>query len=123
MKPYFESNAEGIQEMSDVCDQLEIAQRNARELEQASVRVRICQDDRAGTEIVSECSAMYATMTSDLQTLSEMNCGGFGMGLGGQTLPNCDASLAAKDSSAPGQVTISLLLALYVGAMTCLFSL
>ena len=123
MKPYFESDADGMQEMDDVCEQLENEQRNARELEQSTLRVRICQEDREGATIVSECSTMFADMESDLQTFSTMNCGGFGTGIGSQVPPECEESISENESSAPIHNAKLRLSALSAAAFTGVISL
>jgi hypothetical protein len=89
MKPYFESDSEGMKEMQDVCDTMEGAVRVARELEQSILRTRICQETRESASILSSCSDIYDEMESDLETYSSLNCGGFGFGPGGRDLPDC----------------------------------
>jgi len=87
MVPYFESNPDGMAELETVCTQLKNGEFVARELEQSTLRVRICNEDREGTVIAPDCSMMALMMESDLQTHSTMNCGGFGMGPGGLDPP------------------------------------
>jgi hypothetical protein len=109
MKPYFESDEEGIKEMEDVCEQLVNVQRNARELEQSTLRVRLCQEDRTGQTILSECSTMFDAMEPDLQAFSTMSCGGFGTGVGSQVLSECDGTTLKATSTAQSSVRQQLL--------------
>lgn len=119
MKPYFETDAEGIQEKDDVCQQIQNMLRTARETEQSVLRVRICQEDREGTAIVSECSAMFSEMESELAAFSSMNCGGFGTGIGSQTLPDCDGNLT-NDGDGSLRLTMPMVLSFCSVAMAAL---
>jgi len=96
MKPYFGQDTTGKKEMKTVCDQLENKVRNARELEQSTLRVRLCNEHREGTAIETECTSMYNEMKADLETYSSMTCGGFGIGPGTKKLPGCGESSAPK---------------------------
>ena len=92
-------------------------------LENWNSLVRICQEDREGATIVSECSTMFADMESDLQTFSTMNCGGFGTGIGSQVPPECEESISENESSAPIHNAKLRLSALSAAAFTGVFSL
>jgi len=95
MKPYFESDADGIKEKKDVCDKLEGDVFVARETEQSVLRVRICNEYREPATIVSECSEIFDAMEAPLKKFTSKTCGGFGTGPGSRTLPGCGSSAAA----------------------------
>lgn len=117
MKPYFESDADGMKEMQEVCDTMEGAVRVARELEQSTLRIRICQEERESATILSACSDIYAEMQSDLDDFSNLNCAAFGIGPGNRDLPDCGegGDWTSAGVSTVGGVTIfgSLLFALF----------
>jgi len=102
MKPYFESNSDGMDEMDDVCSQMANAVRVARELEQSILRTRICQEDRESIAIMSECQDMYDAMKNKLEDHSALNCGGFGTGPGNRALPCDGGSGSAAEGSMRG---------------------
>lgn len=92
MKPYFESDSDGMKEMRDVCNKLKGDVLVARETEQSTLRVRICAEYREPTTILPACSHMFDAMETDLKRFSDKTCGGFGTGPGSRTLPGCGAS-------------------------------
>jgi len=97
---YFESDPNGMQEMETICTQLEKGELLAREFEQATLRVRICNEDREGVDVVPECSKMALKMESDLEALKDtMDCGGFATGIGGRIPPDCQGGGGEGDDS------------------------
>lgn len=95
MKPYFESNADGIKEKKDVCDTLQGNVFVARETEQSVLRTRICVEYREPATILSACSDIFAAMEPELIKFSSKTCGGFGTGPGSRTLPGCGSASSA----------------------------
>eukprot|EP00986_Skeletonema_menzelii_P000678 scaffold193_cov157-Skeletonema_menzelii.AAC.10 len=109
MKPYFESDPIGQKEMQDVCEQMENEVRNARELEQSILRVRICSEYRESAVIETECTSMFNEMESDLESYASLNCGGFGVGSGTRELPSCGEVLSQPSSEASSATKLARL--------------
>ena len=99
MKPYFESDSDGIKEKKDVCDKLKGDVLVARETEQSIVRVRICAEYREPATILSACSDMFDAMEGDLKKFNDKTCGGFGTGPGSRTLPGCGGASRSSPAS------------------------
>lgn len=114
MKPYFESNADGIKEKKDVCDKLVGDVFVARETEQSVLRVRICTEYREPATILSACSEIFDAMEDVLKKFSSKTCGGFGTGPGSTKLPGCT-------SAAAGNFARSTVAVAFVGGIIGLF--
>jgi len=118
MKPYFESDADGIKEKKDVCDKLEGDVFVARETEQSVLRVRICTEYREPATILSACTEIFDAMEDVLKKFSSKTCGGFGTGPGSKKLPGCTS--AAKANFGRSYTSIA---AMFVGGIVGLFIL
>ncbi|CAJ1958894.1 unnamed protein product [Cylindrotheca closterium] len=117
MKPYFESNAMGMQEMEDVCDTLQGTVFVARETEQSVLRTRLCTEYREPATIVSACSDIFDALEPELVKFSTKTCGGFGTGPGSRTLPGCSASTDAATSLGSGYNLFLVLASSIVGLL------
>ena len=106
MKPYFESDPDGIEEMKDVCQTLENQVRSAKETQQSVLRTRLCQEyrDDTSTTIASECTAMFDELQPEFDMYSNLNCGGFGVGPGNRQLPDCDTNEPGDDDSSTSSI-------------------
>jgi hypothetical protein len=90
MKPYFENDAGGKQEMADACETLEKGVRNALELEQSTTRLRLCLEDEQGFNIRQECDSIWAEVSQRLEENPDRECQFVSFGPGTTTLPECD---------------------------------
>jgi hypothetical protein len=90
MKPYFESDPDGQQEKVNVCETLENEARNGLELEQSSLRLRLCIEDEQGSNIRQQCNDLWAEVSQQIAENPGRDCTFVSVGSGTTTLPGCD---------------------------------
>ena len=86
MKPYFESDSQGQQEMMQVCETLYSQAKTDRELEESTLRIRLCQEVRDDptleTSAAAVCDPLLAQLVEQLEAFPSKDCSGFGFGPG-----------------------------------------
>jgi len=90
MKTYFESDTNGQKEMQDVCDTLQNAVMKDRQLEQSTIRNRLCQESRDGSVIPDACNDLWVQLEEKMQEYNDTNCAFFAMGTQNRTIPGCE---------------------------------
>jgi hypothetical protein len=89
MKTYFENDADGQQEMANVCEKLETDARKVLEAEQSTLRYRLCIEDVQGTNIRQECDGLWAEVSKIIAENPDRECEFVSVGPE-TTLPGCD---------------------------------
>jgi hypothetical protein len=92
MTPFFESDPNGQKEMKDVCDTLVAQNRVDRQLEQSTLRIRLCSESREGTTIPSDCDPLWTQVASKMEEYPDKDCSGFGFGIGDASAPGCEGT-------------------------------
>lgn len=90
LKSYFESDVDGQEEMADVCETLQNSVMKDRQLEQSTIRNRLCQESRDGTIIPDTCSPLWEQLELKMQEYNDTNCAFFAFGTQNQTIPGCE---------------------------------
>jgi len=62
MKGYFSSDPSGQAEMADVCGTLQNAVVQDRQLEQSTIRNRLCREYRDGVSIPDSCNPLWTPL-------------------------------------------------------------
>ena len=94
MKPYFDT-APGKSEKDDICSTLYNQVKVNSQLEQSTLRTRLCEESRAGETIPSSCEPLLATLETKLKEYSSKACSGFAFGVGSKVIPGCEGVAAA----------------------------
>lgn len=96
LKTYFESTT-GAAEMADVCDTVIDQVLVDRELEQSTVRIRLCQEEEEEEETSSSsesaaavCQVLADQVAAKKAELPNTVCSGFGFGPDPIAIPGCD---------------------------------
>lgn len=89
MKPYFENSTEGQLEMTQVCETLENQNRVNQQLEQSTVRIRLCTELQEGNT-VTECTELETMIQQQQDLYPELACSAYGFGMGNST--DCEES-------------------------------
>ena len=89
MKDYFAVDP-GLTEMNEVCETVVNKVAVDRELEQSTVRNRLCTDAKAGASLPSVCEPLGSQVSEEVQSNPDKDCSGFQFGPGNQIPPGCD---------------------------------
>jgi hypothetical protein len=92
MTTYFES-FDGQREMLDVCDQLQLKTFNNKQLEQSTLRIRICSllaDDDGEIAMDTSCARIVEEVETQMSNYPDKDCSGFGFGTQSMTIPGCE---------------------------------
>jgi hypothetical protein len=101
MKTYFATDDEGRAEMADVCRTVQAKALVDRELEQSTVRIRLCQeelsssssttalDNTNGSSSSAACGTLAAEVAAKMTEFPDQDCSGFGLGPGTTAIPGC----------------------------------
>jgi len=92
MKPYFEVDPTGQKEMKDVCDTLQNQVKVDRQLEQSTMRIRICNEISDNSSIDSSCSVLGEQVNEYVKKYPSKDCSAFGFGTGSMVIPGCSVS-------------------------------
>ena len=92
MKPYFESNPTGQKEMKDVCDKLQNQVKVDRQLEQSTIRIRLCSEIKENTSIDTSCDKLTEQVQEHIKKHPTKDCSAFGFGTGTTTIPGCSSN-------------------------------
>lgn len=91
MKDYFANNAAGIQEQDDVCQQLFNKVKNDKQLEESTLRLRLCKESREeGTTIPDECQPLWSEVEAEMMDNPDRPCNGYASGVGTTVIPGCE---------------------------------
>ena len=90
MKPYFETNPNGMKEMDDVCSQLQNKVINDRQLEQSTVRNRLCLEYNDGTTIPVVCEPLWSQLLEQMNQYPNKGCQGYAFGTQNKPIPGCE---------------------------------
>lgn len=88
MRPYFETT--GASEMAQVCQTLENQNRVNLQLEQSTLRIRLCDELRGGNT-ATECTELEAMVQEMGEMYPDLACSAYGFGTGNATIPGCEA--------------------------------
>jgi hypothetical protein len=89
LKTYFATDDEGRAEMADVCGTVQAKAFVDRELEQSTVRIRLCQEELSSsssstasdnTSSSSACQALAVEVAAKMAEFPDQDCSGFGLG-------------------------------------------
>lgn len=119
MKDYFDSDPNGQAEMDDVCGTLQNAVIKDRQLEQSTIRNRLCQESVAGTAIPDSCSPLWEQLEAKMQEYPDETCAGFAMGTQNMAIPGCDDDDGSREPvEGSGSVRVSsIFVTLVLGAL------
>ena len=98
MKPYFANNPNGQKEMKDVCNTLYNKYRNDQQMEQSTLRIRLCNESRKGEVIPSFCNPLWPLVEQKMKDYPKKACPGFGMGVGSTPIPGCPGTTSSITS-------------------------
>jgi hypothetical protein len=90
MKDYFDNDRAGENEMTQVCDQLQNRVFNDKQLEQSTVRTRLCLESREGATISTACEALWQELESKMNEFPDKECTGFAFGVQDMVIPGCE---------------------------------
>lgn len=90
MRSYFADGAPGQQERNDVCSTILTRVANDREVEQATSRIRICQDIMDGLVPSVSCGNLVDEVQTAMDQAPDKLCSGFGFGSGTSVAPGCE---------------------------------
>lgn len=94
LKIYFEVGGPGEAEKEQVCETLENKNRVNLQLEQSTVRIRLCDELRNGVT-ASECADLEAMVQAMGETYPDLACSAYGFGVGDATIEGCEGLTAA----------------------------
>jgi hypothetical protein len=117
MKPYFGSDPDGQQEMKDVCETLETQRRNSLELEQSTLRLRLCIEDDQGSTIRQVCDSMWQEVSQKIEENPDRECQFLSFGPGTTTLPDCDDGGGGGGGDSASHVGIAAIVAVSLSLM------
>jgi hypothetical protein len=89
MATYFES-FDGQREMLDVCDQLQLKTFNNKQLEQSTLRIRLCSEMNDAVQVDASCTALADEVETQMSDYPDKDCSGFGFGTQSTTIPGCE---------------------------------
>mmetsp|Transcript_33551 Transcript_33551/g.48909 ORF Transcript_33551/g.48909 Transcript_33551/m.48909 type:complete len:271 (-) Transcript_33551:25-837(-) len=96
MKPYFEDDVNGKKEMNQVCQKLYDQGKNDLQLEQSTLRGRLCMDYRNVNTPVPICNPLLDQLKDQMKQYPNKSCNSFQMGVGSKTPPHgCGKTSAA----------------------------
>lgn len=106
MKDYFGSDAAGQEEMQQVCDQLQNRVSNDKQLEQSTLRNRLCLETaESGAEsIPNVCEPLYSELQTQMAAYPDKNCAGFAFGVQNMVIPGCE-DVGTGNSGSSGSST------------------
>ena len=90
MKPYFENDADGQQEMADACETLDTQRRKSLEFEQSTLRLRLCIEKNQGSTIRQVCDEIWQEVSQKIEENPAKGCEFISVGPGTISLPECD---------------------------------
>lgn len=102
MKPYFESDSAGKQEMKQVCDKLQNQVKVDKQLEQSTLRNAMCQNinDSSSIEVPADCNLLYSQVGEMMNEYpKDGQCSAYSFGIGDDTLVACDGSGSTGSAS------------------------
>ena len=99
MKAYFGDNGEGAKEMAQVCETLFNKVRVDRNLEESTLRIRLCMEEKEGNVIISECYPVAQQVKDLMKTNPDLDCSGFGFESPLTSVPGCEKALEEVSSS------------------------
>jgi hypothetical protein len=106
-----------IDEVGVICKELHARNRFDRDLEQSTVRIRLCQEvDLSANESSSVCERLLGQVGEVKSMNPSTACSAFGLGPGTQQLPtNCSAAVDSQETSSSRRTLNS-----YGGMLSCL---
>jgi hypothetical protein len=106
LKTYFESTT-GAAEMADVCDTVIDQVLVDRELEQSTVRIRLCREEEEETspESATACQVLADQVAAKNDELPNTECSGFGFGPDPIAIPGCDDDDDGRTTTTGGTST------------------
>ncbi len=107
LKAYFEIGAPGHAEMEQVCQTLENQNRVNLQLEQSTVRIRLCEELQNQVS-AAECTEVEAMIQEMGAANPDLACSAYGFGIGDATIPGCeDVILATQAPTEDGTLEAS----------------
>ncbi|GAX17862.1 hypothetical protein FisN_18Hh066 [Fistulifera solaris] len=107
LKAYFEVGAPGHAEMEQVCETLENKNRVNLQLEQSTVRIRLCEELQNDVT-TTECAELEAMIQELGAANPDLACSAYGFGIGDATIPGCeDVILATQAPTEDGTLEAS----------------
>ena len=114
IREYFTIN---VDEVGVICKDLHARNRFDMDLEQSTIRIRLCQEVDLGSDFLSVCEPLQGQVAEKRSMNPSTACSAFGLGPGSQALPtNCSSSVNSTDTSS-GRRTVSC----RIGTFTYLF--
>jgi hypothetical protein len=92
MKPYFESNEDGMLEMQQVCETLYDKVRADKQLEQSTLRIRLCDVASSGSAVDGTCEPLATQVAGEAEAYGVTKCSALGFGVGNKTIEPCGGS-------------------------------
>lgn len=100
MKDYFATTS-GMREMQDVCGTLRAKVIVDKELEQSTLRIRLCEEIQSGA-VVSACVALGDQVDAQMGVYPDKECSGFAFGSGTKAIPGCATSTTGGTPASGG---------------------
>ena len=115
MKDYFATTS-GMQEMQDVCETLRAKVFVDKELEQSTLRIRLCEEIQSGVVVNAACTALGDQVDSQMEVYPEKECSGFAFGTGTKAIPGCATSPTGVTPVSAGTHHTKCMIVLGIGA-------
>ncbi|KAL3911904.1 MAG: hypothetical protein SGILL_007097 [Bacillariaceae sp.] len=122
MKDYFDNDPSGIQEKQQVCDQLQNRVFNDKQLEQSTLRTRLCLESREGATIPqSICNPLWQELQAKMNEYPDKDCQGFAFGVQNMVVPGCEGQENGNGNGGSGETRLFVTLTILTAPILAIF--
>lgn len=99
MKVYFNDGGDGAKEMAQVCETLFDKVRVDKNLEESTLRIRICMEITDGTTVSLSCEPLAQQVKDAMEANPDTDCSGFGFEAPLSSVAGCEDVLKSSNST------------------------
>eukprot|EP00977_Amphora_coffeiformis_P008264 scaffold1868_cov178-Amphora_coffeaeformis.AAC.4 len=108
MKTYFQTTSNGAGEMDDVCTQIQNRIINDREVEQTTLRNRLCREIKEeGNTLDESCGELATQVEARVQAIPNESCPNYAFGTENTVVPGCEGQGSTNDTGNDNDGTTS----------------